>query len=113
MKYKIVDKNDTDYLVVFDKEQGENVVLHPSTREHRTIEGDYVIVDDNHWTLASNNRHKSDIHALRCNCKKCRGVFEEFKDILKDSNTKVVTYNKNKPGDFESKLTNIFESLKK
>ena len=113
MQYKIINDNNASYLEVFDETLGENIILHPSTQEHRTIKGDYVILEDNHWTLPANNRHKKGIHAVRCSCKSCRGILTEIFKTVENSGGKVITYDKDKPGDFKDKVTNIFESFKK
>ena len=77
------------------------------------IEGDYIMLDDKHWTLAANNRHKKDIHAVRCGCKSCRGTLTELFETVENSGGKVITYDKDNPEDFKDKVTNIFESFKK
>ena len=112
--YKIINNDNPTYAVVFDETLGENIILHPSTQEHRTIiEGDYIMLDDKHWTLAANNRHKKDIHAVRCGCKSCRGTLTELFETVENSGGKVITYDKDNPEDFKDKVTNIFESFKK
>ena len=87
MDYKIVNDSDLTYLVV--EYKGENVTLHPSTKEHRVIKDGICILEDSHWTLPANNDHKTEIHAIRCNCGKCRGLFSSFMDKVAKTDAKV------------------------
>ena len=87
MDYKIIDDSNLTYLVV--EYKGEEVTLHPSTREHRVIKDGICTLEDDHWTLPENNDHKTEIHAIRCRCGKCCGKFESFMDKVKDTGAPV------------------------
>tara|TARA_R110000824_G_scaffold64183_1_gene167876 strand:+ start:53 stop:370 length:318 start_codon:yes stop_codon:yes gene_type:complete len=105
MEYKIVDDSDLTYLIV--EYKGENVTLHPSTRDNRVIKDGICTLEDDHWTLPENNDHKTEQHAIRCSCRKCRGVFSSFMDIVQESGATIVD-SKDKEA-----VKNAFQSLKK
>ena len=92
MDYKIIDDSDLTYLVV--EYKGEAVTLHPSTQEHRVIKDGICTLEDDHWTLPENNDHKTEQHAIRCSCGKCRGLFNSFMEKVKETGVPIVDSSK-------------------
>ena len=112
MDYKIIDDSDLTYLVV--EYKGEAVTLHPSTRDARVIKDGICTLEDSHWTLPENNDYKTEQHAIRCGCGKCRGLFSSFMEKVKDTGIPITVTTEKK----ENKINyigkkNISDSVEK
>ena len=82
--YKIVDDSDKQYTIVECPVLKENITIHPRVLKAGTIKDDIFSVS------SEDDYVKRHLHAIRCQCKKCRGLMSQLIDTIVDSNAPVV-----------------------